>query len=164
MRHSPVFWTILCSLLVLSFLAIKNGNMGVPIVAQWKQIRLVSMRMQVQSLALLSGLGILCCCELWCKSHTQARSCFAVAVPLAGSYSSYLTPSLGISISLSVAKKNKIKWKTWSVIRLTIAKKHICCSGEACFPWHQNLRKNVFTLSLPKRRTMWNNDPHSQYQ
>ena len=31
--------------------------MGVPIVVQWKQIRLVSMRMQVRSLASLSGLG-----------------------------------------------------------------------------------------------------------
>ena len=28
--------------------------------------QLVSVRVQVQSLALLSGLGIQCCCELWC--------------------------------------------------------------------------------------------------
>ena len=28
---------------------------------------LVSMRMQIRSLALLSGLRTLCCCELWCK-------------------------------------------------------------------------------------------------
>ena len=33
----------------------KMENMGVPVVAQWKRIRLVSMRMRVQSLALLSG-------------------------------------------------------------------------------------------------------------
>ena len=37
----------------------------VPIVAQWKQIQLVSMRIQVRSLALLSGLRIWRCCELW---------------------------------------------------------------------------------------------------
>ena len=34
--------------------------MGVPIVAQWKQIQLVSMRTQVRSLAQLSGLRIWC--------------------------------------------------------------------------------------------------------
>ena len=34
-------------------------------------IRLVPMRMQVQSQALLSGLGIPCCRELWCRLQTQ---------------------------------------------------------------------------------------------
>ena len=38
---------------------------GVPIVVQQKRIRLVFMRMQAQSLALLSGSGIQCCHELW---------------------------------------------------------------------------------------------------
>ena len=37
------------------------------IVAQWKQIQLVSLRMQVHPS--LSGLGIWCCCELWCRSR-----------------------------------------------------------------------------------------------
>ena len=36
-------------------------------IRQQKQIRLVSMRMQVQSLALLSGSRIQCCRELWCR-------------------------------------------------------------------------------------------------
>ena len=51
-----------------------NGNVyqkyqgeGVPIVAQWKQISLASMRTQVQSLASLSELRIQCCHELWCS-------------------------------------------------------------------------------------------------
>ena len=35
---------------------------GVPVVAQWKWLWLVSMRMWVRSLSLLSGLRILCCC------------------------------------------------------------------------------------------------------
>ena len=34
-------------------------------VAQWSQTKLTSMRFQVRSLALLSGLRIQCCCELW---------------------------------------------------------------------------------------------------
>ena len=40
---------------------------GVPIVVQRKQIQLVSMRIQVRSLALLSGSGIRHCGELWCR-------------------------------------------------------------------------------------------------
>ena len=37
---------------------------GVPIVAQWVRTQIVSVRMQVQSLDSLSGVRILCCCEL----------------------------------------------------------------------------------------------------
>ena len=41
--------------------------MGVPIAGQWKQIQLISMRMWVQSLVLLSTSGIWRCRELWCR-------------------------------------------------------------------------------------------------
>ena len=58
---------------------------GVPIVAQWKQIQLVSMTMRVQSLASLSGLEIWHCRELWYRLQTRLRSCVAVAVVQAGS-------------------------------------------------------------------------------
>ena len=48
---------------------------------QWKQTGLVSMKAQVQSLALLSGLKIWCCCELCCQSQTRLAShSIAVAV------------------------------------------------------------------------------------
>ena len=57
---------------------------GVPIAAQRKRIRLVSMRMQVRTLALLSGSGILPRLELWCRSWLRCR----VAVAKAGSCSS----------------------------------------------------------------------------
>ena len=40
----------------------------------------VSLRMQVGSLALLSGLRIWHCCELWHRSQVQLRSAVAVAV------------------------------------------------------------------------------------
>ena len=46
---------------------------GVPIVAQQKQTRLVSMRTRVPSLASLSGLRIHHCCELWCSQAAAAR-------------------------------------------------------------------------------------------
>ena len=48
--------------------------------APWKRIRLGTMRLQVRSLALLSGLRIQCCCELWCRSQIRLGSGIAVAV------------------------------------------------------------------------------------
>jgi len=50
------------------------------IVAQQKQIQLGTMRLQVRSLALLSGSRIWHCHELWCRSQTRLRSGIAVAV------------------------------------------------------------------------------------
>ena len=48
--------------------------------AQPKQIQLGTMRLQVQSLALLSGLKTRRCCELWCGLKTWLGSGVAVAV------------------------------------------------------------------------------------
>ena len=60
---------------------IKFKERGVPIMVQRKQIRLVSMKMWVQSLVVLSGLRIQCYHELCCRLQTrQLRSCVAVAV------------------------------------------------------------------------------------
>ena len=50
------------------------------------------------SLALLSGLRIQCCCELWSRSQKQLGSRVALAVAQASDYSSDWTPSLGTSI------------------------------------------------------------------
>ena len=66
----------------------KKKKKGVPIVGQQKRIRLVSMRMWVRSLASLSGLGIWCCRELWCRSQTRLGSGVTVAPGWAGGYSS----------------------------------------------------------------------------
>ena len=54
--------------------------------------------MQVQFLALLSGLRIWHCHELWYRLQRKLGSCIAVAVVYAGSYSSDSTPTLGTSI------------------------------------------------------------------
>ena len=51
-----------------------------PVMVQQKQILLGTMRLQVQSLALLSGLRIWRCLELWCRSKTQLRPGDATAV------------------------------------------------------------------------------------
>ena len=58
-------------------------SQGVPVVAQWERIQLVSMMMQVGSLASLSGLRIWHCCDLWCRLKLWLGSDVAVAVMLA---------------------------------------------------------------------------------
>ena len=75
---------------------IYNRSLGGPIVVQWKWIWLISMRMQVQSLASLSGFRTQCCHELWCRSQTRLTSCVSLAV--AAAMALILTPSLGTSI------------------------------------------------------------------
>ena len=99
-----VFWSgRFCCLVGMTYAYV--GNMlclGVPVVAQWKQIRLGSIRMWVQSLASLGGSGIWHCCELWYRWQTRLGSRVAVAVQqllcLWSSCSSNSTPSLGTSI------------------------------------------------------------------
>ena len=55
---------------------------------QQKQIRQGTMRLQFSSLALLSGLRIWCCPELWCRLKMQLRSHVAMTRVQAGSCSS----------------------------------------------------------------------------
>ena len=71
------------------------------------QVQSLPMRMQVQSPALISGLRIWRCCELWCRSWMWLGSSVAVAVVQAGSCSSNSTPSLGTSICCGCGSKNK---------------------------------------------------------
>ena len=85
-----------------------KSYMGVLIVAQRKQIRLGTMRLQVPSLASLSGLRVQRCRDLWCKM--RLRSGVAVAVAQARSCSSNSTLSLGTSICCAcIPKKHKNK-------------------------------------------------------
>ena len=85
---------------------------AVPIMAQRKRIRLRTMRLQVRSLASLSGLSIQHCCQLWCRSQAQLGSCITVALVQAGSCRSHQTRSLGTSICHGCGpKKQKIKKK-----------------------------------------------------
>ena len=53
---------------------------GVPVVAQWLMNATRNLRLRVQSLALLSGLGIWHCHELWCRLQTWLLSHIAVAL------------------------------------------------------------------------------------
>ena len=87
---------------------------------------LVSMRMLVRSLALLSGSGIWHCCELWCKWQTWFGFCVAVAVAVAGRCSTDSTPSLGISICCRCASKRK-KEKKKKKKKRTLCHQDQCC-------------------------------------
>ena len=66
-----------CESTILQLKNVLEG--GVPVVVQRKRIQLGTMR-QVQSLALLSGLRIWHCLELWCRSQMLLGSGMAVAV------------------------------------------------------------------------------------
>ena len=99
-RNSP-----LCDFNLLNHRSSRHGSVV--------NIRLGTMRFRVRSLASLSGLRIQCCYELRCRSQMPLGSHVAVAVALAGGYSSDLTPSLGTSICWgSGPKRQKDKKKT----------------------------------------------------
>ena len=59
---------------------LKTQLLGVPVMAQWLMNLKGTMRLRVRSLALLSGLRIQRCRELWCRLQPQLGSCVAVAV------------------------------------------------------------------------------------
>ena len=87
---------------------------GFPIVVQREQIQLRTMKLSVRSLVFLSRLRICCCHELWYRSQMGLRSCVAVAV--ASSYSSDLTPSLGTSLCHRCGPKKEKKKKLYDQI------------------------------------------------
>ena len=66
-------------------------HIGVPLWLRGLRTQLVSMRMQIRSLALLSALRLQCCCELQCRSQIWLRSVHCCGC------GSKLTPNLGTS-------------------------------------------------------------------
>ena len=56
------------------------GMMEFPSWRSGQRIRLGTMRLRVRSLALLSGLMIRHCRELWCRLQMRLGSCIAVAL------------------------------------------------------------------------------------
>ena len=108
------------------------------------RIRLVSMRMWVQSLAPLSGLGIWHCCKLQYSWRCGLDPVLLWLWCRLGSFSFYLTPSLGTSYAAGAVLKRKKK------------KNHLCIcwqlyeAGTTIIPlyrwrnWRKKL-KNKFT-------------------
>ena len=90
------------------------------------------MRARVRSLASFTSLRIWHCRELWCRSQTQLRSCVAVAVVWASSYSSNSAPNLGTSICLGCdPKKQKKKRKQVELRKIKLPSSHrdVCVLG-----------------------------------
>ena len=92
-------------------ISINNADSGVSVVVQWKQICLGTMRLQVQSLASLSGLRIWPCCELCCRSQPQLGSMLLWLWCRPASVAPIMTPSLGTSIRCGWSPKKKKKKK-----------------------------------------------------
>ena len=69
------------------------------------------MRIRVRFLASLSGLRIWCCHELWCRSQTPLGFYDAVAVAVAGTCNSDLTPAWELPYATGLALKSKKKRK-----------------------------------------------------
>ena len=71
------------------------------------------MRLRVRSLALLSGLRIRCCRELWCRLQTRLGSGMAVAVHTAAAPIQLLAWELpyaaGVALKTNKQKKKKEK-------------------------------------------------------
>ena len=84
---------------------------GVPIVAERVTNLASIMRIQIRSLASLSGLRIWCCLELWCRSQMWLGSCVAMSVVYVGSCSSISTPSLGTYMCCGYGPKKTKKEK-----------------------------------------------------
>ena len=78
-----------------------SSFMEFPIIVQWEQVQLVSMRMKVQSLASLGGLRIWCCHELWCRSKMWLRCRIALIRPLAWE----IPYASGVSLKIKTNKK-----------------------------------------------------------
>ena len=89
----------------MALVSLRMHSWGVPVMAQPSRTRLVSMRMRFQSLALLGGLRIQRCHELWCSLQVWLGSGIAVAVAVAGTYTSELPYALGVALKRQKKKK-----------------------------------------------------------
>ena len=89
----------------------KNITQGVPLVAQRKQIRLASMRMQVRSVASLSGLRIWCCYSCGVGRQLQLQ----------------FNPGLGTSICHGCSPKKKTqkqRIQLW-LMKMTVIRSYV---------------------------------------
>ena len=96
----------------------QKKNWEFPLWLSGLRTQLVSMRILVRPLALLRGIRIWHCHELWYRLQRQLGSGIAVAVVQAGSCSSNSTPSLGTSTyarGAALKGKKLIKIKTAAV-------------------------------------------------
>ena len=103
----PSFWFPTPRLLCKRILPVS----GIPVVAQWQWIRPVSMRTQVRSPVLLSGLRLQHCRELWCRLQMQLGSRVAVSTMQASNCCSNLTLAWQLPYASDVTLKRQRKKK-----------------------------------------------------
>ena len=91
-------------------------DLGVPVVAQRKGIRLVSTRMRVGSLALISELRIWRCRELWCSLQTWLSLVLLLHRPAAAALIRFLAQELPYAAGVALENKNQPskQKKNWS--------------------------------------------------
>ena len=105
-----LLWINLSTILTEEFKKKKKKGLWSSCCGSAETVWLASMRMQVWSLALFSGLKIWCCHELWCRFADSAwiwHCCGCGCRPVATA----LTPSLGTSICCGCGPKKTKKKK-----------------------------------------------------
>ena len=112
----------------------KTVSIRVPFVAQSEQTQILSMRVQIRSLASLSGSRIWHCLELWYRSQMWLGSSVAVAVVQAGSCISDSTPSLETSICYGCGFKKQKTNKQNSILE----------KSQASFSWSDASEQHYF--------------------
>ena len=135
------------------------GNVGAPIMAQWKWIWLASKRMQVRSLALISGLRIQRCCELWCRLQMRLGPGVPGAVGSAGCYSSDSTASLGNSICCWCGPRKTKKGGGGMYMGSNSKEKGelITSEGkiETYIKWQVQTQIHVLLMNICRRQSKW---------
>ena len=125
--------------------------------AQWKGTRLVSMRMQVQSLASLSRLRIQLCCELWCRSQTR----LGVGQQLVALILRPLAWELPYAMDVALTSKKRHENKTSQTIIALLTSSTTCtctnipqlmtrCLGESGLRVFTNQRNNFKKYDVQK--------------
>ena len=121
--------------------------------AQRKQIQLVSMRMQVQSLDSLSGSGIWCCYELWCRSQMRLDPmwlwlwCRLAATALVPPLAWELPCTIGAALKSPPPKKNPSNPIQCGLVIVTVVIRSECTGRE----WKKGaLDLQVLILDLEK--------------
>ena len=144
--HKPK--SLCCTLETLSvnYISIKKLKLEFPSWLSGEQVWLSSMRRRVQSLALLGGLRIRCCHEVWCRPHTWLGSlllwlwCRLVAAALIPPRA--WQPPL-LTVQPQKAKKKKKRKKKRNTVFWRLTPIPLCVETALCWPfvhgWTQEL-------------------------
>ena len=164
---------ILCKWIIFFLYRKRLRNRAeVPVVVQQKRIWLASMRMQVQTLAFLSGLPILCCHELWCRLQMWLRSSAFLLLWYKPAATAPIWPlawelPYAIGAALKRPKKKKVLPNTSKIVSLIPKRKsrnnllNDMCTCPTLNKFIQNGWKVFMTQLLPLPETSLCFEKHS---